>query len=73
MPAAFKEFLSAAMVATLLVGCGNSNEPASSGTAAPADTQQATPADTAGTSQNAQGDAMHPDKQWKLNRKNNHK
>lgn len=51
--------LSAAMVATLLVGCGNSNEPASSGTAAPADTQQATPADTAGTSQNAQGDAMH--------------
>lgn len=50
--------LSAAMVATLLVGCGNSNEPASSGTAAPADTQQATPADTAGTSQNAQGDAM---------------
>lgn len=38
--------LSAAMVATLLVGCGGSNQPAPADTAAPADTQEAAPADT---------------------------
>lgn len=38
--------LSVAMVATLLVGCGGSNQPAPADTAAPADTQEAAPADT---------------------------
>lgn len=38
--------LSAAMVATLLAGCGGSNQPAPADTAAPADTQEAAPADT---------------------------
>ena len=38
--------LSAAMVATLLAGCGGSNQPAPADTAAPADTQAEAPADT---------------------------
>lgn len=38
--------LSVAMAATLLVGCGGSNQPAPADTAAPADTQEAAPADT---------------------------